>query len=87
VIATGHPLIGSVSAAGLLIGIGLSAPVAAGIATAAQEAGFLVNAVVPDRIRLAPPLVLTEAQAQEFLSALPAILDEVGSDAPALPAR
>jgi acetylornithine/N-succinyldiaminopimelate aminotransferase len=87
VIATGHPLIASVSAAGLLIGIGLSAPVAAGIATAAREAGFLVNAAVPDRIRLAPPLVLTEAQAQEFLSALPTILGEVGSDASALPAR
>jgi acetylornithine aminotransferase len=78
VIATGHPLIGSVSAAGLLIGIGLSAPVAAGIATAAREAGFLVNAAMPDRIRLAPPLVLTEAQAQEFLSALPTILEQGG---------
>jgi acetylornithine aminotransferase len=32
---------------------------------------------VPDRIRLAPPLVLTEAQAREFLRALPAILDGV----------
>lgn len=75
VTATGHPLVGSVSAAGLLIGIGLTSPVAAGIATAAREAGFLVNAAVPDRVRLAPPLVLTEAQAQEFLTALPAILD------------
>ena len=29
----------------------------------------------PDRIRLIPPLVLTEAQAREFLGALPAFLD------------
>ena len=29
----------------------------------------------PDRVRLAPPLVLTEAQAGEFLAALPAFLD------------
>jgi len=74
VTALRHPLVSSVSAAGLLIGIGLSAPVSAEVATAAWDAGFLVNPVVPDRIRLAPPLVLTEAQAREFLSALPVIL-------------
>ncbi|HET9118186.1 MAG TPA: acetylornithine transaminase [Pseudonocardiaceae bacterium] len=72
-----HPLISSVSTAGLLIGIGLTAPVSAEIATAARSAGFLVNPAVPDRVRLAPPLVLTQAQAQEFLKALPAILDTV----------
>ncbi len=81
-IATGvtalhHPLVSSVSAAGLLIGIGLTRSVSAQVATAARDAGFLVNPPVPDRIRLAPPLVLTEAQAREFLSALPAILDGV----------
>ena len=74
-----HTLISSVSTAGLLIGIGLTAPVSVEIATAARDAGFLVNPAVPDRIRLAPPLVLTYAQAQEFLKALPAILDPVRS--------
>jgi acetylornithine/N-succinyldiaminopimelate aminotransferase len=77
VTALRHPLIRSVSTAGLLIGIGLTSPVSAEIATAARDAGFLVNPAVPDRVRLAPPLVLTHAQAQEFLSALPAILDAV----------
>ncbi|MGH3872429.1 MAG: acetylornithine transaminase [Pseudonocardiaceae bacterium] len=72
-----HPLVESVSEAGLLIGIGLTAPVSAAVATAAREAGFLVNPAVPDRIRLAPPLVLTEAQAREFVVALPRILDQV----------
>ncbi|MGH3867750.1 MAG: acetylornithine transaminase [Pseudonocardiaceae bacterium] len=72
-----HPLVSSVSAAGLLIGIGLTSPVSAQLASAARDAGFLVNPVVPDRVRLAPPLVLTEAQAREFLSALPAILGGV----------
>ena len=72
-----HPLVGSVSAAGLLIGIGLTSPVAAAVVTAARQAGFLVNAAVPDRVRLAPPLVLTETQAQEFTGALPTILDGV----------
>jgi acetylornithine aminotransferase len=77
VTAQHHPLVRSVSAAGLLIGIGLTSPVAAGVVTAARNAGFLVNAAVSDRLRLAPPLVLTETQAREFLSALPAILDGV----------
>ena len=74
VTALHHPLVSSVSAAGLLIGIGLTSPVSVEVAIAARDAGFLINPAVPDRIRLAPPLVLTEAQAREFLSALPAIL-------------
>ncbi len=75
--ALGHPLVGSISEAGLLIGIGLNSPVSAAVATAARDAGFLVNPAVPHRVRLAPPLVLTDAQAREFLVALPAILDQV----------
>ncbi|HEY2724038.1 MAG TPA: acetylornithine transaminase [Pseudonocardiaceae bacterium] len=71
-----HPLVDSVSGAGLLIGIGLTRPVSAKVATAARGAGFLVNPAVPDRVRLAPPLVLTDTQAREFLDALPALLDE-----------
>jgi acetylornithine aminotransferase len=77
VTALHHPLVSSVSAAGLLIGIGLTSPLSAQVATVARDAGFLVNPAVPDRVRLAPPLVLTEEQAREFLSALPAILNGV----------
>lgn len=71
----GHPLVRGVDGAGLLIGLLLAEPVSAAVAAHAREAGFLVNNAVPDRIRLAPPLVLTQEQAAEFLSALPAILD------------
>ena len=70
-----HPLVRDVSGAGLHIGIGLAEPVAAALTTAARDAGFLLNNAVPDRLRLAPPLVLTQAQAGEFLAALPAILE------------
>ena len=73
--ALGHPLVTDVSGAGLLIGIGLTAPVSAAVSSAARDAGFLVNNAVPDRVRLVPPLVLTEAQAAEFLAELPGILD------------
>jgi acetylornithine aminotransferase len=47
----------------------------AAVEAAAREAGFLVNAPAPDVIRLAPPLILTERQAESFVAALPAILD------------
>jgi acetylornithine/N-succinyldiaminopimelate aminotransferase len=73
--ALGHPLVTSVSGAGLMIGIGLAAPVSAAVSAAAREAGYLLNNAVPDRVRIIPPLVLTEAQAGEFLGALPAFLD------------
>ena len=45
------------------------------VETAARKAGFLVNAAAPDVIRLAPPLIITEAQVDSFLVALPGILD------------
>ena len=73
--ALGHPLVTDVSGAGLMIGVGLAAPVSAAVSTAAREAGYLLNNAVPDRLRIIPPLVLTEAQAREFLGALPALLD------------
>ncbi len=74
----GHPLVRDVSGAGLHIGIGLTEPISAGVVTAARDAGFLLNNATPDRLRLAPPLVLSDAQAKEFLVALPSIL-EAGS--------
>jgi acetylornithine/succinyldiaminopimelate/putrescine aminotransferase len=51
--------------------------VAPDVDAAARRAGFLVNAVQPDAIRLAPPLILSAAEADEFAAALPGILDEV----------
>ena len=41
----------------------------------AHGAGFIVNPVQPDALRLAPPLVLTDAQVDDFVAALPALLD------------
>ena len=42
---------------------------------AAQQAGYLVNPVQPDTIRLAPPLVVESGQIQRWLHDFPAILD------------
>lgn len=63
---------------GLLLGVALTAPVAPKVAEAALARGFIVNAARPDTVRLAPPLVLTTAQADTFVAALPEILDTVG---------
>ena len=71
----GHPRISGVRGRGLLMAITLTEPVAASAMALAREAGFLVNAVAPDAIRLAPPLILTQAQADTFVDALPGILD------------
>jgi acetylornithine/N-succinyldiaminopimelate aminotransferase len=73
--ALGHPLVAAVEGAGLLIGIGLTAPAAPAALAAARDAGFLINNTAPDRLRLAPPLILSHEQAGEFLAALPSILD------------
>jgi acetylornithine/N-succinyldiaminopimelate aminotransferase len=62
--------------AGLLIGIDLAAPVAEKAVAAALEEGFIINNATPDRVRLAPPLVLTEDQAASFVAAWPGILDD-----------
>jgi acetylornithine aminotransferase len=62
---------------GLWRAVALTAEVAPDVEAAARRAGFLVNAVQPDAIRLAPPLILTSAEAGEFAAALPGILDAV----------
>jgi acetylornithine/N-succinyldiaminopimelate aminotransferase len=72
-----HPHVTAVRGRGLLIGVDLDAPRAADVAKAALGRGFIVNDCTPERIRLAPPLVLTDQQAADFLAAWPAILDEV----------
>ncbi|SKV81211.1 acetylornithine aminotransferase [Mycobacteroides abscessus subsp. abscessus] len=70
-----HPLVDRVRGAGLLLGIVLTEQRAKAAETAAREAGFLVNAAVPDVLRLAPPLIITDEQIGEFVTALPGILD------------
>jgi acetylornithine/N-succinyldiaminopimelate aminotransferase len=72
--AINHPLLRGVRGSGLWLAAVLTQDRAPVVTTAAREAGFLVNAVQPDAVRLAPPLILTQAEAAEFVAALPAIL-------------
>ncbi|UGT60863.1 acetylornithine transaminase [Nocardia asteroides] len=76
-----HPEVDHVRGAGLLLGIGLRRGISGLVEARAREAGYLVNAPKPDTIRLAPPLVLTETQAENFVADLPAILDAAAADA------
>jgi acetylornithine/N-succinyldiaminopimelate aminotransferase len=72
------PRVAEVRGEGLLIGLDLVAERSAEVAAAALAAGFIVNNPTPARIRLAPPLVLSEDDAAAFLTAWPGILDQAG---------
>jgi acetylornithine/N-succinyldiaminopimelate aminotransferase len=60
------PLISEVRGRGLLLGIGLTEPVALKLAAAALEAGLIVNAANESSIRLAPPLIVGDAELADF---------------------
>jgi len=64
--ALGSPLITEVRGKGLLLGIGLSEPVALRLAAAALDNGLIVNAANETSIRLAPPLIVGDAELAEF---------------------
>lgn len=72
-----HPLLASHRGVGLWRALELAAPVAPAFEVAARDSGFLLNAVRPTSIRLAPPLILSANDADEFTAALPALLDAV----------
>ena len=86
VTALEHPLIREVRGRGLLQAIVLAEDIAPAVASAAREAGFIVNPVTPSAIRLAPPLIVTAAQLDTFVAALPRLLDAARSSSPAQPA-
>jgi len=76
-----HPLVAGVRGAGLLLGIVLTQPVSAALASSLRDAGFLVNPIQPGVIRLAPPLILSTEQADAFVAALSTILSSAQLDA------
>jgi acetylornithine aminotransferase len=71
------PRVAEVTGAGLLIGIVLHDRGAIRVAEEALADGFIVNPATVERIRLAPPLVLTDEDADAFVKAFPTWLDEV----------
>ncbi|MGY0390782.1 acetylornithine transaminase [Nocardioides sp. WG-D5] len=69
------PRVVRVDGEGLFIGVVLAGLDSAAVAAAALEAGFILNNATPERIRIVPPLVLTEDDAEALLAAWPGILD------------
>jgi acetylornithine/N-succinyldiaminopimelate aminotransferase len=78
-VAIDHPLLHGVRGRGFWLALSVEPGSAGPIELAAREAGFLVNAAAPDAVRLAPPLVLTAAEAKTFTAALPGILAAAAS--------
>lgn len=70
------PHVLGVRGVGLLRAITFDAPISASVAAAARAHGYLVNPVAPDAIRLAPPLIVTADQLDEFVDALPLFIQE-----------
>lgn len=70
-----HPLLAGQRGSGLWRALELTGPHAAHVQEQAAVRGFLVNAVAPDAIRIAPPLVITPEEIGVFIEALPTILD------------
>jgi len=65
----GHPGVKDIRGQGLMIGIELSKPCGALINRAA-EAGLLISVTADSVIRLLPPLIMTQAEADEMLGLL-----------------
>src|SRR5438105_4510348 len=77
-LAAEHPTVASARGEGLLLAIDLTADRAPDVVRLGIEEGVLLNATGPNTIRLAPPLTLSEAEAEEALDKLKRALDHLG---------
>jgi acetylornithine/N-succinyldiaminopimelate aminotransferase len=75
------PLITQIRGRGLLIGLGLSGPFGPALVGAAMSAGLIVNAPSADSIRLAPPLIIGDAEVAEFTEKFRTALDSTNTEA------
>jgi acetylornithine aminotransferase len=77
--AVQSPILEGVRGRGLWLALVTAEGAAPAVEAAARSNGFLVNATGPGAVRLAPPLVLDEAEAGSFTKALPVVLDEAAA--------
>src|SRR3982075_1381589 len=78
-LAASHPLVATARGEGLLLAIDLKSDRAADVVRFGLDEGVLLNATGPNTIRLAPPLTLSEAEAEEALHKLKLALDHVAA--------
>jgi acetylornithine/N-succinyldiaminopimelate aminotransferase len=75
--AANSPLVSGTRGAGLLIGVSLTRPVARELVAAAFAEGLIINAANDSSIRIAPPLIVTDAQIDEFVTKFTTALEAV----------
>jgi acetylornithine aminotransferase len=78
--AIDHPALAGVRGRGLWLALELVGVRSAAVEKASRVRGFLVNAVQPDAVRIAPPLILTPEQADSYVAALPEILSDASQE-------
>lgn len=76
------PGVKEVRGRGLLIGFDLDSASAPQLVSRALDEGFIINSTGPHTVRLAPPLIIEQAQLADFLTALPRLLTEVKDPTP-----
>jgi acetylornithine aminotransferase len=81
VLALGSPLVAGVRGKGLLVGVALTEPAAAAVSTAALDAGLIINAANDSTIRIAPPLIIGDAELDEFETRFARALEVVAATA------
>jgi acetylornithine/N-succinyldiaminopimelate aminotransferase len=75
----GHPKVAEVTGRGLLRAVVLTEDIAPDVQKAALANGLIVNTPRPDRLRLAPPLIITADDVAEAVSILTTAIEEVAS--------
>jgi predicted acetylornithine/succinylornithine family transaminase len=81
------PGVAAVRGDGLLLAVELEWGRSGAVAAAALERGLVVNAVTPTALRLAPPLLVTEAEMEEAVAILAAAMGSVVPLAPVSPGQ
>jgi predicted acetylornithine/succinylornithine family transaminase len=76
------PGVVAVRGLGLLLAAELETQSGPDVASAALDAGLVVNGLSPTAIRLAPPLLVTDAEIDEAMSILDAVLTRLGEATP-----
>lgn len=74
-----HPRVAEVTGRGLFLGVVLTDDVAADVARLGLDAGLVLNAPTPGRLRLVPPLVITADEVDGAVKTIRTLLDEVGA--------
>ncbi len=84
ILAFGSPLVHEVRGRGLLLGVGLTSPVAPRIVAEALDRGLIINAANDESIRLAPPLIIGDAEVDRFMTLFAASMLAVSPEAATL---